>query len=283
MKIKDVFEKTVQFFKDKNIDTARLDTELLMAFALKIDRVQIYMKYEQPLSDTEVGVCRELVRRRAGGEPIAYIIGEKGFYGEIFSVGPGVLIPRPETELIVEQALEFIKKRGLQVPTILDLGAGSGCIGFSIIKNCKDAKLTSVEKSSQAFEYLKANQEKLNLVERSSLICDSVANLKFSENEFDIVVANPPYIAKNDSQTEAMVHKFEPHEALYAEDDGLSDLTSWARKGRSWLKEPGMMLFEMGHLQGPKMKEFFESLGGFKEVKILKDLSGLDRVIKSIQ
>jgi len=201
MKIKDVFEKTVQFFKDKKIETARLDTELLMAFALKIDRVQIYMKYEQPLSDAEVSICRELVRRRAAGEPIAYIIGEKGFYGENFSVGPGVLIPRPETELIVEQALEYIKKRGLENPTILDLGAGTGCIGFSILKNCEKAKLTSVEKSVQAFEYLKSNQERLGLTERSRLVCDSVLKAEFSEHEFDIVVANPPYIAKNDTQT----------------------------------------------------------------------------------
>lgn len=283
MKIKDVFEKTVQFFKDKKIETARLDTELLMAFALKIERVQIYMKYEQPLTDAEIGVCRELVRRRAGGEPIAYITGEKGFYGEEFLVGPGVLIPRPETELIVEQSLEFIKKNNLDRPRILDLGAGSGCIGFSILKNCAGASLVSVEKSEAAFGFLKQNQDKLGLIERSQLICDDVLNLKATNREFDIVVANPPYIAKDDKQTETMVHKFEPHSALYAEAAGLSDLKSWANHNRISLKKPGLMLFEMGYQQGAAMKEFFENMGGFVEVKILKDLSGLDRAIKSIQ
>lgn len=283
MKIKDVFEKTVQFFKDKKIETARLDTELLMAFALKIERVQIYMKYEQPLTDAEIGVCRELVRRRAGGEPIAYITGEKGFYGEEFIVGPGVLIPRPETELIVEQSLEFIKKNNLERPRILDLGAGSGCIGFSILKNCTGASLVSVEKSEAAFGFLKQNQDKLGLIERSQLICDDVLSLKTTNREFDIVVANPPYIAKDDKQTETMVHKFEPHSALYAEESGLSDLKSWANHNRISLKKPGLMLFEMGYQQGAAMKEFFENMGGFAEVKILKDLSGLDRAIKSIQ
>lgn len=283
MKIKDVFEKSVQFFKDKKIDTARLDAELLLAYALKIERVQIYMKYEQPLSETEVGICRELVRRRAAGEPIAYIIGEKGFYGESFSVGPGVLIPRPETELIVEQALEFIKKNALISPRILDVGAGSGCIGFAILKNCSGATLKSIEKSEKAFKYLKLNQEKLGLAERSHVLCADILASQFKTGEFDIIVANPPYIAKSDPQTEAMVHKFEPHEALYAEGEGFEDLVAWAHKCRSSLKQPGMMLFEIGHQQGPKMKDVFESMRGFKEVKVLKDLSGLDRVIKSIE
>lgn len=283
MKIKEVFEKSVQFFKDKKIDTARLDAELLLAFALKIDRVQIYMKYEQPLSDAEIGTCRELVRRRAAGEPIAYIIGEKGFYGENFSVGPGTLIPRPETELLVEHALEFIKKNSLKNPKILDAGAGTGCIGFAVLKNCRDATLKSVEKSELAFQYLKANQEKLALTDRSQIVRANILDVELFPEEFDIIVANPPYIAVNDPQTEAMVKKFEPHEALYSEQEGFGDLTSWARLCRSSLKKPGVMLFEMGHQQGPKMKEFFESLGGFKDVQVIKDLSGLDRVIKSIQ
>ena len=283
MKIKDVFEKSVQFFKDKKIETARLDTELLLAFALKIERVQIYMKYEQPLSESEVGICRELVRRRAMGEPIAYITGEKGFYGENFLVGPGVLIPRPETELIVEESLNFIKKHTIQNPRILDLGAGSGCIGFSILKNCTGASLVSVEKSEQAFQYLKANQEKLLLSERSRLVSDDVLNLSLDSAEFDIIVANPPYIADKDPQTEAMVHKFEPHSALYAAEGGMSAIKAWSRAARSALKVPGAMLFEIGHQQGPVAKNYFESLERFAEVKILKDLSGLDRVIKSIQ
>jgi release factor glutamine methyltransferase len=283
MKIKDVFEKTVQFFKDKKFETARLDTELLLSHALKIDRVQIYMKYEQPLSEEEVGACRELVRRRAGGEPIAYIIGEKGFYGEIFSVGPGVLIPRPETELIVEQALDFIKKFSIKNPRILDVGAGSGCIGFAILKNCESASLTSVEKSEQAFHYLSVNQQKLDLAGRSKLIHGAFQDIDLSGAEFDVVVANPPYIAKSDTQVETMVQKFEPHEALYSEHEGLGDLREWAKKSRGFLAQPGLMLFEMGHQQGQKMKDYFESMGAFKEVKIMKDLSGLDRVIKSIQ
>jgi release factor glutamine methyltransferase len=282
MKIKDVFEKTLQFFKDKKIESARLDTELLLAFALKIERVQIYIRYELPLSETEIQLCRELVRRRASGEPIAYITGEKGFFGETFSVGPGVLIPRPETELLVEQALEFIKKREIKNPKILDLGAGTGCIGFSILKNCAEATLVAVEKSNEAFEYLYKNQKNLKLEERSKILIADASTVDLQSEMFDIVVANPPYIAGDDPQVEAAVRKFEPHSALYADNNGLKALKEWAAHSQRVLKKPGLMLFEMGHQQGAPMLQFFSAMNLFSEVKVLKDLSGLDRVIKSL-
>lgn len=282
MKLRDVFEKSVQFFKEKKIETARLDAELLLAHALKFDRLQIYLKYEQPLSETEVTACREAIRRRAQGEPVAYILGERGFYGEMFKVGSGVLIPRPETEMLVEEALDFIKLKNLQEPQILDLGAGTGCIGFSILKNCDGARLTSVEKSSQAFEYLKLNQEKLGLGGRSELILKDVCEITFEQSRFDVIVANPPYIAAADVQVEENVRKYEPQSALFADDEGCRDLYQWSERAHHWLKPGGLMLFEMGHTQGEKLKKHFERLGGFSDVYILKDLSGLDRAVKAL-
>lgn len=284
MKLKDVFEKSVQFFKDKKIDTPRLDAELLIAHALKFDRVQIYVKYEQPLSVSEVTACRELVRRRSQGEPVAYILGEKGFYGLLFNVGVGVLIPRPETEAIVEQALNFITKKKIENPRILDLGAGTGCIGFSILKNSPLAKLVSIEKSEQAFAFLESNLSKLELSDRATLIKDDVTKFEFSLLEpFDIIVSNPPYIAENDPMTEAMVKKFEPSEALFANNNGLELVMKWSVQTKELLKSPGIMLFEIGHKQGPTLKQHFEGLKVFSEVQIIKDLSGLDRIIKSVR
>lgn len=281
MKLRDVFEKSVQFFKEKKVESARLDAELLIADALKIDRLQIYLKYEQPLSDAEVSACREAIRRRAQGEPVAYILGERGFYGEMFKVGTGVLIPRPETEMLVEEALEFIKANGITNPEILDLGAGTGCIGFSILKNCEGARLTSVEKSPEAFKYLQLNQQALELSERSELMLQDVYGVTFAEKKFDIIVANPPYIATTDVQVEENVKKFEPQSALFAPDEGYRDLYQWSDLARSWLKPTGLMLFEMGHTQGEKLKTHFERLGGFSSIHILKDLSGLDRAVKA--
>lgn len=283
MKLKEVFEKSVQFFKEKKIETARLDAELLLAHALKIERMQIYLKYDQPLSEAEVQACREVIRRRSHGEPVAFITGEKGFYGLSFFVGEGVLIPRPETELMVESALEFIQKNKIESPRILDLGAGTGCIGFSILKNCKTASLVSVEKSEHAFEYLKRNIESLELNERAELILSDVMELNLKNETFDIIVANPPYIAEGDHETEINVKKYEPALALFAKSEGYSALFDWSSAFRQHLKKPGLMMFEMGYQQGPRLKQHFESFQQYTEIKIVKDLSGLDRFVRSIQ
>lgn len=281
MKLKDVFEKSVQFLKDKKFENPRRDVELLIAHALKLERVQIYLKYEQPLNEAEVQSCREAIRRRGLGEPVAYINQEKGFFGDMYAVGEGVLIPRPETEMIVEEALEFIGK--LNSPKILDLGAGTGCIGFSILRNHETATLVSVEKSEAAFKYLSENQSTLMLQERSQLILADVLEVNLENQKFDLIVANPPYISANDPLTEIHVKKFEPHLALFAGNEGLQALYGWSEKAKNHLNKPGLMLFEMGHTQGPQFKQHVENFGMFSSVNILKDLSGLDRILKCRQ
>ena len=150
MKLNEVLNKSIQFFKDKKIESARLDAELLISHGLKIDRMSLYLKFDQPLTEIEISSCRELIRRRSLGEPVAYIVQEKGFYGLSFFVEHGVLVPRPETETIVDEVLAFVKKEKIENPKILDLGAGSGCIGLSILKNISTAKLVAVEKSESA-------------------------------------------------------------------------------------------------------------------------------------
>ena len=281
MKLKEVLDKSIQFFKEKKLDTPRLDAEFLIAHALKLDRMQLYMKYEAPLSELEVSQCREAIRRRSQGEPAAYITGEKGFYGFVFKVGAGVLIPRPETEHLVEESLEFIKEKKLLAPRILDLGAGSGCIGFSILKNCPEATLVSVENSAEAARYWKENCELLGLYTRSELIFQSAIEIDESKmGRFDIIVANPPYISSADTAVEANVKKFEPAAALFADNGGLSLLSTWSKKFSANLKPTSLMVFEMGYLQGPDMVKAFTELQIFKTVSVAKDLSGLDRIIK---
>lgn len=284
MKLKEVFEKSVQFFKDKKFDTARLDAELLIAHALKIDRVQIYVKYDQPLKDDEVSACREAVRRRGQGEPVAYIIEEKGFFGEVYKVGSGVLIPRPETEIIVEEVIGYFKKTNLEKPRLLDLGAGTGCIGFSILKNTVDSSLVSVEKSAKAFEYLEFNKQNFALQERTQTILSPVEKLsEVKLGFFDAVVSNPPYIAKNDPNVEENVRKFEPAEALFANDNGLELIKNWLQLAVGYLKPQGIILFEIGSTQGFTVKKLAEDLKLFSQVQIIKDLSGLDRTLKCIR
>lgn len=284
MKLKEVLDKSIQFFKDKKLESARLDAELLIAHALKLERMQLYLKYDSPLTEKEISDCREVVRRRSQGEPVAYITEDKGFYGLNFHVGRGVLIPRPETELLVELALEFIKSNKIESPRVLDLGAGTGCVGFSVLKNNLQATLVSVERSEAAFSYLKKNAEALELTPRSELLFKNVNDLNPAElGQFDIILSNPPYIAKDDVQTEAMVKKFEPGEALFAEKQGYELLMAWSKMFAPALKSTGLMAFEMGHLQGPEMKKHFQSLNLFSTVEVIKDLSGLDRIVKAVR
>jgi len=284
MKLKEVFEKSVQFFKDKKFDTPRLDAELLIANALNFDRVQIYVKYEQPLKDEEVSACREAIRRRSQGEPVAYIIGQKGFFGEMYKVGPGVLIPRPETEIIVEEVIGYLKKANLETARILDLGAGTGCIGFSILKNTVETSLVSVEKSPEAFYYLEQNKQNLGLQDRVQTIHSAVEEVTSgSIGMFDAIVSNPPYIAENDPQVEENVRKFEPAEALFAKEEGLQLIKNWFEFSTTLLKPKGIILFEIGYTQGEAVKKMAEDKKLFSQVQIIKDLSGLDRTLKCVR
>jgi len=281
MKLNDVLQKTIQFFKDKKFDTPRLDAELLIAHALKMPRIQLYAKFDSPLSEIEVNLCREYVKRRTVGEPVAYIIGEKGFYGHIFKVKSGVLIPRPETEMIVDDVLKDFKKHPKDHVRILDLGAGTGCIGLSILKHMSLAELVTVEKSAEAFALLQDNIVSLELGERAKAIQADISSLNPTDlGRFDYIVSNPPYIDENDTQVEANVRKFEPAMALFSDDKGLFALKSWSAKFAPSLKAEGLMLFEMGHTQGDTMKKHFSDLAKLKEVTVLKDLSGLDRIVK---
>lgn len=287
MLLKEVLTKSIQFFKDKKIESARLDAELLIAHALKIDRISLYVKYEQPLNEDEVKICREYIRRRSLGESVAYIIEEKGFFGEVFKVLPGVLVPRPETELIVEEVLKFIEKNKIENPRLLDMGAGTGCIGLSILKQIPTASLISVDISDIAIQNIQLNVEKLELQDRVTVVHSSVEKIDWTSGDFgpaafDCIVSNPPYIDQADPDVDAHVRKFEPATALFAENKGLLFLQNWSKLSAGSLKKPGIMAFEMGHLQGPIMKEHFESLNVFSEVKVLQDLSEKDRVVQGI-
>lgn len=287
MLLKEVLTKSIQFFKDKKIESARLDAELLIAHALKIDRISLYVKYEQPLNEDEVKVCREYIRRRSLGESVAYIIEEKGFFGEIFKVLPGVLVPRPETEHIVEEVLKFIEKNKIENPRLLDMGAGTGCIGLSILKQIPTATLISVDISDIAIKNIEINVEKLQLQDRVTVIHSSIENMDwnsadFGPQAFDCILSNPPYIDQADTDVDVHVRKFEPAAALFAENKGLLFLQNWSKLSVGSLKKPGIMAFEMGHLQGPIMKEHFQSLNVFSEVKVIQDLSEKDRIIQGI-
>jgi release factor glutamine methyltransferase len=279
MKLKEILEKTTHFFREKKFDTPRLDAELLLAHSLGFSRMDLYLKFDQPLAEAELEKCRVAVRRRATGEPVAYILGEKGFFGNLFFVDSSVLIPRPETELLVEAVLEEVKKRDWQQRPlkILDLGCGSGCIGLSLLKELPGSTATLVDISEQALSTAKKNTEKLQLSDRCEFILGDAANLVFAPA--DIVVANPPYIATADDRVQKEVRQFEPHQALFSEENGLAALNAWSKNIVKYLKPEVIVAFEFGIDQSSLVLQHFKSLQIFSEFRIVKDLAGLDRHI----
>lgn len=286
-KLNDVLQKTIIFFKEKKLESPRLDAEMLFANILGIERIQLYAQYDRPLTETELEKCRAAVRRRAKGEPVAYIVSKKWFFQNEYHVDSNVLIPRPETEMIVEEILKFVGKNEIEKPRLLDLGAGTGCIGFSIvtelIKKNVTASLVSVEKSEGAFAVLQKNQESLNIVASTNLILSDAMTFPVDKfGEFDAIVANPPYIDQQDPEVAADVKAFEPHQALFSAEQGYHDIFNWSRYVYPSLKVGGLMIFEMGYTQGAKSLEHFKTLG-FKKAYILKDLANLDRFVVGLK
>ncbi len=286
MLLKEVLQKTTAFFNEKGLSSPRLDAELLLAHALNWERIKLYTHYDYPMSDSDLTTSRELVKRRAQGEPIAYILGSRDFYKAKFIVAPGVLIPRPETELLVEEAVLWIKKSNLESPRIVDLGSGSGCIGFSVLHDVPGATLLSVDISETAVAIAKKNADALGLADRVRFLRSSVDDLNQAlveqklEGFVDAVLANPPYIAPDDTQVEANVKKYEPAEALFSTGDGLNHIRSWAKKASEIIRPGGFVMFEIGCDQGPEARDIFLKLECFDKIEVIKDLSKLDRFVR---
>lgn len=288
MLVKDVLQKTTAFFKDKGIETARLDTELLMSSALNWDRVKLYINFDYPLSEDELQKCRTLVRRRAQGEPVAYILGTRDFYNFSFHVEPGVLIPRPETEIIVEQAVQWLKTqepRGSQF-RIVDLGAGSGCIGLSILREVPNASLLAVDVSPIAIRVTETNVERLGVADRVATLHTSAATLSAQDVEkalggpADVVVANPPYIDPKDEQVEEAVRRFEPPEALFAGESGLEHIRNWSVSAARVARAGAFVMFEIGADQSKSAAEMFAAAKRFSAIQVVRDFAQFERFIR---
>lgn len=234
---------------------------------------------KRQLTSAEQQQIEAWLLRRQNGEPLAYIIGEKGFYKNMFSVGPGVLIPRPETEFVVESALELFSEQGPN--SFVEFGFGSGCIGLSLLKEWPEAKLIAVEKSTEALPWAEKNIQQLNLTDRTTLLNQAVETVdikSIGNKKVSLVVSNPPYIAEEDQDVEANVKKYEPHLALYSGFSGLDCLTSFSEKACEILEDKGYLIFEIGSGQTKDVCDIIEHKG-FTLIKIVKDYAGHDRVI----
>jgi release factor glutamine methyltransferase len=270
-----------------------LDTELLLAKALNWNRIEVYMRYEYPLSDAELQACRELVRRRISGEPVAYILQTKDFFKSSFFVSPAVLIPRPDTELLVETALSWqraVARSEDESFHMIDFGTGSGCIGLSLLKEIPDAKLIAVDISADAIEVAQKNAQALDVAERVAFFAKPAEDLKPEETNqlwqgarAQVITANPPYIVTGDPELSPEVLKFEPHQALFSQDNGLAHFAAWSQKAAELIAPEGLLVFEIGTTQGRAASEILLAQGTWSDVRVLKDLAGHDRCVRALR
>ena len=249
-----------------------LDCELFMMKSTGLSKIQLFTRNDYILSDEEYNTFVSMVERRQKGEPCQYITGTAYFFDHEFEVNSNVLIPRNDTEILVETVIEYGKKHGFK--TMLDIGTGSGCIAISLA--LEGFEMTAVDISKGALETAKKNADK-NGAKVEFINSDVFSSV--SGRKFDAIVSNPPYIEKDVIPTLMKdVKDFEPMSALDGGEDGLDFYRQIIREGKEHLNENGFIFFEIGYNQGEAVKNLFEE-SRYSEVRVIQDLAGLDRVV----
>lgn len=280
MTILELLGKSTPWLAGKGSESAKADAEILLAKVLKLRRIDLFLKFEQAVTTPEQDAFRELMRRRATGEPVAYLTGSKGFHDFDVEVGPGVLVPRPETETLVDLALArggAPRPVGAPALRILDVGTGSGCIAIALARGLPDSDVTAIELAHEAVIIARRNIAALAPERVRLLEGDGFAPV--AGEAFDLVVANPPYIAESErASLPRDVRDFEPGGALFSGADGLTAIRAWAAGAYGHLTAGGWALFEIGSSQREAASAIFRD-AGFVDIAVSKDLSGQDRVV----
>ena len=277
---------TTGYFTEKGIDAPRLSAELLLSGVLSMQRIELYTNFEKIVTKPKLAALHSLVKRAAQHEPIAYLVGRTEFYSIPLQITSDCLIPRPETELLVERAIEFLRTR--QGPQfVCDLCTGSGCIAIAIAKNFENAELIATDISDAALNVAAKNTENHQLQNRIQLLCGDLFDPVLPQLDvsgFDLVVCNPPYVSTAEFQTlDRNVKDYEPVSALLAGPDGLDICRRIAEKIDVFLKPGGALILEIGYTQGSAVKELLENTNCFAEIKIEKDPQNNDRIVTAIK
>lgn len=285
--VRRLLQWTPGFFSKKGVDSPRLSAELLLAHVLGCTRIKLYTDYEREVTEPRLSQFRELVRRAAEHEPIAYLTGTAHFFNLEFHVTPDVLIPRPDTETLVENVLQTVRHEpGLESPRVLDLCTGSGCIAAAIATRLKTATVVAIDISPAAAAIARKNIESLGLSDRVTLetgdLFDPIARL-IDPSPFQILTANPPYIRTADvAELERSVRAYEPIIALDGGSDGLDIHRRILTKAPDHLISGARLFLEIAFDQGAAALEMAEKHPRFEQPRLLKDHAGHDRVLSLI-
>ena len=273
-----IIEWTTAHLKKHGSDTPRLEAEILLAHTRKCPRIQLYVNFGEKLTDAERSVMRDLVKRRAQSEPVAYLVGHREFYGLDFRVTPAVLVPRPETETLVLEALNLVKSTA--APRILDLCTGSGCVAVAIAFHHKTAQMTATDLSPAALEITKENAAKHAVGDRIQYGEGDLFAALPQPERFDLIVSNPPYVAEREIESlPADVRNHEPLLALRAGSQGLDVISRLVAQAPQYLNPGGSLLIEFSPEQAVAVSALIEATGAFESSRLVKDPSGRTRII----
>ena len=275
-RIIDIINWAESYFKEKGFENPRIEIEWLLRSVLQCERLDLYLRFEEPLSKSQLSTLRDWIKRRILREPIQYITGVIDFYGREFFINEGVLIPRPETERLIDIALSQLKNS--ISPNILDVGTGSGCIATTLSLEIPNANVLGVDISEEALDLAKKNKEKLFAVNVSFEKIDILKEIPI--NNFDVMISNPPYITKEEINfLDKDVRNFEPIIALTDHKDGLTFYRRFADIALDVVKSGGWIILEVGQKSHPeKAKTIFNKMG-FNNVKLINDYNGDNRIL----
>ncbi|MHC4105918.1 MAG: peptide chain release factor N(5)-glutamine methyltransferase [Planctomycetota bacterium] len=296
-----------EYYTEKGIDAPRLNAELLLSHVLKMERIELYTQFDKTVTKEQLDILHDLVKRAGRHEPICYLTGKTEFYSLQLQVSPDCMIPRPETELLVERAIEFLRSRPVGNSAmrdmtrkqdasngarngpqfVCDLCTGCGCIAVAIAKNFQEATIIATDICGDALNIAAKTIETHDLKDRITLLHGDLFEPivpQLDVEKFDLIVSNPPYVSASEfEKLDKCVKEYEPRLALFAGIDGLDVYRRIIDKADRFLRPDGALILEIGYAQGPAIKELLEQTGAFAEIKIEKDFHDNDRIVSALR
>ena len=279
MNIFEAYNKTKKELEAAGIEDYVFEAKQIIKHITGFSNSEILMNYTNRLTEFQSNNLTAIIKQRAIRYPLQYIFGEWAFYGREFYVGPGVLVPRADTETLVEVCLKYLKNS--ESPAVLDLCAGSGCIGLTLALEKADAAVTLVEKFPEAARYAERNIKRHG-TDNVTLICGDVLNGAANDKEYELIVSNPPYVPKNEMETVSPEVHYEPETALFGGEDGLDFYRAVITEYKKALKAGGMLAFEVGAGEAAAVEALLED-AGLKEINTENDLGGICRAVYGIK
>lgn len=272
----EAIKKSTKYLEEKGIESPRINAELLLADILECKRLQLYLSFDRPLDEEEVNRYREYIARRGKFEPLQYITGKVDFYNLTLNVNKHVLIPRQETELLIEKAIEICRQKNYR--RILDVGTGSGNISIALAKDIMDVEITGIDISHEAIEVAKQNADLNNTNGKIEFVHTDILTFK-PATKYDMIISNPPYVSTADYPTlQKEILDYEPKNAVTDDSDGYKYFKYLVGQSDNLLNKNGSLLFEIAEGQAEEIKGIME-LHSFHPIEIIKDYQGIDRVL----